>query len=463
MTTQPPRPDAEEPAIVQVIRRRFAETGPGYIVNIGFNGPDKTELLAHLDALKARASEPSERERELDAALTQLHRQVVRGPGHRSVKATLSCIENVLASRACDTADTERELAEAEAERDRLQSELAEARAAVAKTCGRCGSTGSCDADFHCATCYREMEGRSRRHFPKHQKCEDACREHLAYRFKSDAGTFGQPAAEKAEGKPERWRRFNETTGAFGYMTASGPMGANHHPDRCVCQGDEATPHKHYTDDPLHPCARCGKCTAYQAAVQQEDGKKPTEEKTMPSPSPTTIAGLHEVLSWLVEHGYVPDHDELVAPAARLHIAGKEWRVDRNWFIDCAAPGDYGDVAVDCRGVRAELEKQAAIKARPAEAGHPIERLTREEIAKMRDARAHVHGDAGHVATTISVATLRKLLSAAERDLSRAEQEEGGEQWRRLERAHRMLSYELPKSPLREVIDYLREEKRSRP
>ena len=64
----------------------------------------------------------------------------------------------------------------------------------------------------------------------------------------------------------ERRERFHSTTGAFGYTTEAGPTGANSHPDRCKCQGDETTPHKHYTDPP-HRCARCNECSGYDPAV----------------------------------------------------------------------------------------------------------------------------------------------------------------------------------------------------
>ncbi len=54
--------------------------------------------------------------------------------------------------------------------------------------------------------------------------------------------------------------RFNNTTGALGYMTAQGPRGGQSHPDACKCQ-DETTPHKHRSEPPFR-CARC-KCEAY--------------------------------------------------------------------------------------------------------------------------------------------------------------------------------------------------------
>lgn len=93
--------------------------------------------------------------------------------------------------------------------------------------------------------------------------------------------------------RPEaRMRRFNETTGAFGYIGRigdwSGPVGANHHPDRCRCQGNpnpgdsdyghgnvghgsvgpngDTTPHKHREDG---SCARCIECTGYEPMVER--------------------------------------------------------------------------------------------------------------------------------------------------------------------------------------------------
>lgn len=91
----------------------------------------------------------------------------------------------------------------------------------------------------------------------------------------------------------ERSRRFNETTGVFGYMSKSGVRGGNHHPDRCRCQGDpfrgdgagsnealrrgahnrdpyaDTTPHKHY-DRPPFACARCS-CDRY---LPHDEAKK---------------------------------------------------------------------------------------------------------------------------------------------------------------------------------------------
>lgn len=65
---------------------------------------------------------------------------------------------------------------------------------------------------------------------------------------------------------PARCRNFNDTMGAMGYMTAHGPAGGNRHPDRCKCQGNDTTPHKHYDDFP-YSCARCMKCKAYDPAL----------------------------------------------------------------------------------------------------------------------------------------------------------------------------------------------------
>jgi hypothetical protein len=57
-----------------------------------------------------------------------------------------------------------------------------------------------------------------------------------------------------------RRQRFNDTTGVFGYISNLGRTGANLHPDRCACQGNDPTPHKHRGDG---SCARCLPCKAY--------------------------------------------------------------------------------------------------------------------------------------------------------------------------------------------------------
>jgi hypothetical protein len=72
----------------------------------------------------------------------------------------------------------------------------------------------------------------------------------------------------------ERCERFSNTTGAMGYMSARGLTGANHHPDRCECQGSDPIPHKHYRDRPPHPCARCGECKAYMPALLSVASRK---------------------------------------------------------------------------------------------------------------------------------------------------------------------------------------------
>lgn len=57
-------------------------------------------------------------------------------------------------------------------------------------------------------------------------------------------------------------KRFNETTGAIGYISAAGYTGADHHPDRCICQGTDTTPHKHYKEPP-YECGRCVECKGF--------------------------------------------------------------------------------------------------------------------------------------------------------------------------------------------------------
>jgi len=55
---------------------------------------------------------------------------------------------------------------------------------------------------------------------------------------------------------------FNTTVGAMGYMTERGFSGANRHPNRCTCQGNDPIPHKHRSDPPF-ACARCLDCPAF--------------------------------------------------------------------------------------------------------------------------------------------------------------------------------------------------------
>lgn len=78
--------------------------------------------------------------------------------------------------------------------------------------------------------------------------------------------------AAVAKREPERSKRFNETTGAVGYWSAKGSTGAYEHPDRCICQKNDPTPHKHYPDPPFS-CARCGhiSCPAYKPAVAEAE------------------------------------------------------------------------------------------------------------------------------------------------------------------------------------------------
>lgn len=63
----------------------------------------------------------------------------------------------------------------------------------------------------------------------------------------------------------ERSTNFNDTTGVHGWTSELGRHGGDSHPDRCTCQGDDTTPHKHYGTWP-HSCARCA-CSAYSPAV----------------------------------------------------------------------------------------------------------------------------------------------------------------------------------------------------
>lgn len=61
-------------------------------------------------------------------------------------------------------------------------------------------------------------------------------------------------------------RRFNNTTGAISW----GYRSAGLHPDRCICQADDATPHKHYPESPF-ACARC-ECAFYSPVWPDRGG-----------------------------------------------------------------------------------------------------------------------------------------------------------------------------------------------
>jgi hypothetical protein len=70
------------------------------------------------------------------------------------------------------------------------------------------------------------------------------------------------------------WARFNETTGSLSWDRRS----AADHPDRCVCQGNDFTPHKHHGDTRNHACARCF-CKGYQPAhVSKQAGETPLQD-----------------------------------------------------------------------------------------------------------------------------------------------------------------------------------------
>ncbi len=75
------------------------------------------------------------------------------------------------------------------------------------------------------------------------------------------AGLMEEVERLKREAPEARCKNFNETSGAI--------YGGNVHPDRCVCQGTDPTPHRHYREWPFS-CARCGhkNCAAYRPALK---------------------------------------------------------------------------------------------------------------------------------------------------------------------------------------------------
>jgi putative FmdB family regulatory protein len=66
----------------------------------------------------------------------------------------------------------------------------------------------------------------------------------------------------------ERHNFFKNTCGTNGWTSQRGREPGFMHPDRCVCQGDDPTPHKHYDEKP-HSCARCGECRRYKPALPE--------------------------------------------------------------------------------------------------------------------------------------------------------------------------------------------------
>lgn len=102
--------------------------------------------------------------------------------------------------------------------------------------------------------------------------CRDhakVCEDRDALRVERDAAQteLAHLRAYVVELETLRVFRFNEMTGCI--------SGGDRHPDRCVCQGSDPTPHKHYGEPP-HSCARCGhkSCAAYRPAVARATGAK---------------------------------------------------------------------------------------------------------------------------------------------------------------------------------------------
>jgi F0F1-type ATP synthase membrane subunit b/b' len=138
--TDQPRPDAEEPAIVRKFREAVASGREWCPMG------NARELVAHLDALKARASEPSERERDLMRALESAYSdwwneasgntwqaETERLLGRKHAEPTNDALKAERDRLQSELTVARRSLEELNEERDRLQSELSEARAAATK------------------------------------------------------------------------------------------------------------------------------------------------------------------------------------------------------------------------------------------------------------------------------------------------------------------------------------------
>ena len=124
---------------------------------------------------------------------------------------------------------------------------------------------------IHCSVCAVRLHDATENYggFPTTQELiVDTCLS--CYNALAEAITQAALAIGAAKKRWQRGKRFNDTCGPFGYWTAQGEVGGNHHPDRCVCQKDDTTPHKHYdrADDPKHSCARCSECKGYTPALE---------------------------------------------------------------------------------------------------------------------------------------------------------------------------------------------------
>lgn len=146
-----------------------------------------------------------------------------------------------------------------------------------------------------------------------------------------DPATEAKPSPPSETTANERSERFGATTGALTWNYRS----AAEHPDRCVCQGDEAIPHKHYRDAP-HACARCVACKAYRPAVPahpREPASEPAaggKRYSICSAHRTPEPGCKLCETTLDEDPPKPDGREDEAIIEMMHNA---WRdaTDGNW------------------------------------------------------------------------------------------------------------------------------------
>lgn len=126
----------------------------------------------------------------------------------------------------------------------------------------------------------------------------------------------------------DRRMRFENTCGALGYTTKRGYTGANHHPDRCECQGSDPTPHKHYYEPP-HSCARCLECKAYKPAIPDVPlpvDPAPRPEAEVNKPRPMTYAEVLQSIAYDlgVERNPMLTYDAVKALRTKLEAAERE-------------------------------------------------------------------------------------------------------------------------------------------
>jgi hypothetical protein len=104
-----------------------------------------------------------------------------------------------------------------------------------------------------------------------------------------------------------------------------------------------------------------------------ETASKRDEPLTYENHAPRTMVELHELLTRLVANGYASTY--LLNPEAELHIAGREWLVGANQFIEAVSWASQLRHSIHIGLLWDEFEKQTRYKVEPAAGKLPSERI----------------------------------------------------------------------------------------